>query len=496
MVSRTVRSGFAAGLVAGLALLAAMYLASALVGTRPLPSLLQEPVLAVMPGPVFGFLIDNLKHAGKVVEEAGLLVAMVAALAALGGLYARLQGSGLPHLGLAVGALGWAVVTLVLLPISGDGLLGLNEGLTTPLVWGLLWAIYASVLEMASRPELPSEADGGRRRALGLLPLGIAAASLGVVGFRLVPGWIQAIAAAPESGLRGPSPDITPPGNFYVVSKNFADPVVSERGWALNVRGLVDNPLRLSYQDLVGLPASTQLVTLECISNTVGGEQISTGSFAGPSLRDLLAMARPRAGARALNFKARDGYTESLPLSQVMDNPEIMLAHQLGGLPLPSVHGFPARILIPGHYGMKGPKWLDDIEVAAAPAGGYWEGQGWNPDAAIRTMSRFDVPRDGDVLRREALQLAGVAFAGKRGISAVEVSTDGGRTWRAADLRPPASPLTWTIWTAAWTPTAEGAFALAVRARDGAGQVQTAESMNSYPNGSAGIHRVRVSVAR
>jgi len=497
MFSRATRGGFWAGLVAGLATVAAMYVASGIVGTRPLPGLLQQPVLAAMPGPVFGFLIDNLKHAGKVVEEFGLIIAMLVGLGALGALYGRLSERGLPHVGLLVGALGWAIVSVILLPLSGDGLLGLDEGVTTPPVWGLLFVIYATVLEIAFRRGMPPEpVDPGRRRAIAVIPLGIAAASLGVLGLRLVPGWIQAIAAPPESGLSGFSPDITPVENFYVVSKNFADPVVSSKGWVLNVHGLLDNPLKLSYQDLVGLPASTEVVTLECISNVVGGEQISTGSFTGVSLRDLITTAEPRSGARALNFRARDGYTETLPLSQVMASPEILLAYELGGHQLPDLHGFPARILIPGHYGMKGPKWLDDIEVAASAAGGYWEGQGWNPDAAIRTTSRFDLPRQGDVVRLGTIQLAGIAFAGKRGISAVEWSTDAGRSWHMADLKPPPSPLSWSLWTASWTPAGEGAYALLVRAVDGAGQAQTADVAASYPNGSNGYHKIQVSVAR
>jgi DMSO/TMAO reductase YedYZ molybdopterin-dependent catalytic subunit len=497
MFSRATRDGFLAGLVAGLAMLAAMYLASGIVGNHPLPGLLQQPLLQAMPGPVFGFLIDNLKHAGKVVEEFGLIVAMLVGLGALGALYGRLSERGLPHLGLLVGALGWAVVSVILLPLSGDGFFGLDEGLTTPLVWGLLFVIYATVLEIAFRRRQPPEpADPGRRRAIAVIPLGIAAASLGVLGLRLIPGWAQAIAAPPESGLSGVSPDITPVENFYVVSKNFADPVVSSKGWTLNVHGLVDNPLKLSYQDLVGLPPTTEIVTLECISNVVGGEQISTGSFTGASLRDIITMAQPRSGARSLNFRARDGYTETVPLSQVMASPEILLAYQLGGHQLPDLHGFPARILIPGHYGMKGPKWLDDVEVAASAAGGYWEGQGWNPDAAVRTTSRFDRPHQGDVLRLGAIQLAGIAFAGKRGISAVDWSSDGGRTWHPADLKPPASPLSWTLWTASWTPTDESAYVLLVRATDGSGQAQTSEVTSSYPNGSGGFHKVQVSVAR
>src|SRR5437879_10318644 len=116
------RRGAVAGAIAGTVTAAAMYLAALLVGVRPLPDVLAEPVLALMPGPVFGFLIDNLKHLGKVVEEAGLLLGMVGGLAALGAACAWLSARRpIPHLALAAGALAWVVLGLVVLPLAGDG---------------------------------------------------------------------------------------------------------------------------------------------------------------------------------------------------------------------------------------------------------------------------------------------------------------------------------------------------------------------------------------
>src|SRR5207237_10928132 len=140
----------------------------------------------------------------------------------------------------------------------------------------------------------------------------------------------------------------------------------------------------------------------------------------GLPLRDLLTMASPEPGAGAVAFKARDGYTESLSLSTVMRSPEILVAYRLNGNRLPDAHGFPARILVPGHYGMKGPKWLDSIELTAGLENGYWEQQGWDRDAVVRTTARFDAPVDGSLLQARApVALAGVAFAGPRGVRAV-----------------------------------------------------------------------------
>ncbi len=118
---RVVIRGFGSGAVAGLAHIALMYLAKLLIGTTPLPQLLQQPILAVMPGFVFGFLIDTLQHAGKVVEEAGLIVGMIVGLGVLGGAWgwARKVWARPPH-ALAFAAVGWAMVAFVLLPISGE----------------------------------------------------------------------------------------------------------------------------------------------------------------------------------------------------------------------------------------------------------------------------------------------------------------------------------------------------------------------------------------
>src|SRR5207245_8801824 len=243
-MGRVVVRGFGSGVVAGLLLVALMYLAKLVLGTTPLPQLLQQPILAVMPGFVFGFLIDTLQHAGKVVEEAGLIVGMIVGLGFLGGAWAwaRKVWARPPH-AVWFAAAGWAIVAFVLLPRSGDGFLGLNEGPIAPLVWGLLFAAYGVVLQVGGAPATvkPDRADPGRRRMLRLMPIGIAALSAGGLVSLLLPRWYQAVFKAPEAGLSGASPEITPVENFYVVSKNFSDPVVPEQAWALKVGGLADN---------------------------------------------------------------------------------------------------------------------------------------------------------------------------------------------------------------------------------------------------------------
>jgi DMSO/TMAO reductase YedYZ molybdopterin-dependent catalytic subunit len=487
--------GFWWGCIAGLALVALMYLASAFLGLRPLPQLLNEPLLSLMPGPVFGFLIDTLQHAGKVVEELGLIIAMVVALGGVGALCAvaalRWKSQYLPF---AFAAAAWIVVIGVFLPVGGAGLLGLNDGVATPLEWAALFAIYAVILQMGAQPA--PGVDAGRRRVLSSLPLGIAGFSVLALAYRLGPDWYQAIFSPPEAGLRGISPAITPVQNFYVVSKNFADPQIEGSSWKLSVGGMVDRSMNFTLSQLRALPATTEYVTMECVSNDVGGGLISTGSFTGVRLSDLIGMASPQAQASWVAFRARDGYTESLPLSVVRDEPEIMVAYDLDGAALPSAHGFPARILIPGRYGMKGPKWLDGIELNDHETGGYWEAQGWDHNAVVKTTARFDAPRDGDIVKLGTIQLGGVAFAGRRGVGKVEYSTDGGSSWNEAPFDPPLSALTWVVWRSAWTPGAEGAYRLAVRATDSSGAVQPHGSTASYPGGATGYHTIQVSVSK
>ena len=492
MRSPETRRGLLAGGIAGTVLVALMYLLGSLVGLRPLPQLLQQPILDLMPGAVFGFLIDHLQHAGKVVEEASLVVAMIVGLAVLGAIYGYLRRRfAIPRLAMALAAAAWLIVTAILLPASGDGWFGLAESFTAPLLWAVLFLVYAVVLEAAYESWLvpvPAVADPGRRQLLSGIPLAIAGGSLLVLGFELVPGWYRAIFAAPSGA---PSAELTPVGDFYVVSKNFTDPMVDAAGWELNIHGLVDKPLRLKLDALRQLPAVTEFVTLECISNNVGGNQISTGLFGGVPLASLLGQAAVQPAATLVAFRSRDGYTESLPLNLVQQSPEILLALTLDGAPLPDVHGFPARILVPGHYGMKGPKWIEDIELATGTRNGYWENQGWNPDAAVKTMSRIDYPYEGSLLRVGAVALAGVAFAGKRGIGAVEISADGGHRWSPAIVKPALSNLAWNLWSATWTPPAGAPTSCRCGRRTARDQSRAAAPTRATQTGRAATTRSR-----
>jgi DMSO/TMAO reductase YedYZ molybdopterin-dependent catalytic subunit len=182
----------------------------------------------------------------------------------------------------------------------------------------------------------------------------------------------------------------------------------------------------------------------------------------------------------------------------------------MNGGPLPKAHGFPLRLIVPGLYGEKNPKWLTRIELLddgdprlhkKHPFGFYKE-QGWGPNFAIPTTSRIDAPlvTGGDHFEDaftvgEQAEIRGMAFGGDRGISKVEISLDDGKTWQDAPITTPGTLISWSLWKYLWTPSEESDdVRILVRATDGGGNLQIAESRNTVPQGATGLHRVRARV--
>jgi hypothetical protein len=183
---------------------------------------------------------------------------------------------------------------------------------------------------------------------------------------------------------------------------------------------------------------------------------------------------------------------ESLPIERARQH-EVLLTYEMNGAPLTEKHGFPVRLLAPGKYGMRNPKWITEIVLASADKPGYWVERGRSSDSEMNTSSRIDIPSPGDVLTPSMVRVHGVAFSGKRGISKVEVSTDGGTNWADARVKAPLSPYTWVLWQYDWqVPSAEMQVSVLARATDGNGDVQTAEETPAYPDGATGYPRVPV----
>ena len=301
----------------------------------------------------------------------------------------------------------------------------------------------------------------------------------------------RVVADTAETGVRRTfrgmlPPPVTPNEAFYTVSKNFFDPVVDGDTWRLRINGLVDTPTTLTLPEVRAFPPEETMNTLMCISYELGDELISNARWVGTSLKNLLDVAGAQPEATHIQFTSADDYTESHSLAFV-DDPRVRIVWQMNGEPLPHKHGFPVRLLAPGRYGIKNPKWITNLTLLNHNIQGYWQQRGWVQEGFINTMSRIDVPARGSRTTPGGTRVQGIAFAGDRGVTSVEVSIDDGATWAPAVLDDEFAPLAWRFWTFDFD-AAPREHRLLVRATDGAGAVQTAETNSPLPNGATGYH--------
>ena len=309
---------------------------------------------------------------------------------------------------------------------------------------------------------------------------------------------IARASAPPTSKLKFGGP--TPNSKFYVTSY-ASTPTVDVNSWNFSIKGMVENPLRLSYADIRKLPSIDQMLTLECISNPPDGTAISNAVWTGVKLRPLLERARVKRGAKFVAMRGADGYHTVVPLDELMRE-ENFLPYLMNGDPLPADHGYPLRIFIPGKYGMKQPKWITEIEFADHEIPGYWETRGWSHSAWRKVNSGLFSPRvegglialfDKTAQATAPLDIYGWALAGPSGIKRVEVSSDDGVTWRNAELVANSSPYIWTVWKYRFAPKSPGTFMIRVRATDGAGIAQPPTDPQTG-NGMSGQARLALAV--
>ena len=303
---------------------------------------------------------------------------------------------------------------------------------------------------------------------------------------------------------------IAPDDEFYQVSKNLMDPRVVRDSWRLEIGGNVKIPRTYTFADIAALPAVEQETTLLCISYRVGGGLCSNAVWKGVPLNALLAQAGPNGNAAAVLFHAADGYYETFPFAKAMEE-TTLLAYEMDGQPLPQRHGFPLRMIVPGLYGEKNPKWVTRIELLDEADArlhqrhgcGFYKEQGWGPNFNIPTTSRIDAPLvTGDHFEDawkagQSVELRGMAFGGDRGVSKVELSLDDGQTWREVPITKPGTRLSWSLWAYTFTPDSAGDdLRVVVRATDGTGALQIAENRNTIPQGATGLHRVSARVEK
>jgi DMSO/TMAO reductase YedYZ molybdopterin-dependent catalytic subunit len=298
-------------------------------------------------------------------------------------------------------------------------------------------------------------------------------------------------AVRPAPGTR---PEFTPLEQHYRIDINLIPKTIEEQTWRLQVRGLVDAPVDLTLAQIHRFPPTHQFVTLSCISNEIGGDLIGTTRWTGVSLQRLLPSLGLRPDATHLKIRSADGFFEVVALDVIMRDERVMLAYAWDGVPLRPQHGFPLRIYVPDLYGMKQPKWITAIEAIARWEPGYWVVRGWDREARMKATSVIDTVAVDAVTAgvdgTKFVPIGGIAHAGARGISKVEVRVDDGG-WHPAQLRAPVSGTTWVIWRYDWA-FLPGAHTLAVRCHDGSGAMQVSEPSTPHPSGATGLHGRRV----
>ncbi len=529
----TLGAGLLAGLVAVLLMTVVMALLRWGLGISPPPESVPDRLAPTFNIPDF-FRLINQYGGYNGLKRFGVwtgIRAMIGAGTALGIPYAvvtelgrRRTGAGrlgVPRAGLLfVGialALVWGGSLIFLWPVLTANYRGLPPSTARPVsAAGLLlsYASFGAGLIVAYRfvtghggrsrvaEETPATAEAPHRLPPAIptprraLLTGAVGAALGFASYRLIKR-LESEAVFPYDGTRPRQPQltaITPVDQFYVVTKNVVDPRVIKAFWRLEVMGHVDQSHTYDFDALTALPATTQETTLTCISNQVGDTLLSTAVWKGVPMRTLLAAAGPKAGALEVYLHGADGYTDTFPFETAMD-PNTLVAYEMNGQAPPDRHGYPVRLIVPGFFGEKNVKWVTGIEVVDHPVQGFYEQQGWGPNFVVPTRSQFYTPAlNGPIKVGADVALRGLAFAGNRGVTKVEISLDDGKSWQPAAIESPGTKLSWALWTYDWRPAQPGDYRLAVRATDGTGTLQTPDNRGIVPQGATGYHRVTAHV--
>ena len=551
MLRKTILPGLLVGLLLTAPLTALSYLGSALAGLPFLPFDLFNWMTPLIPGPLITFGIDRMidvllllgfdvATTAKTAEQMMAVTLFVMGGVAAGAVFysvARLRKTSGDHLlawitaalyGLPIVAISQAVSRSTVHPalrIGWPAVLFLGWG------YGLRWALLREgrTLQMSSPDPLPkTKGQAPEHGAVALsrrqflISMGTTAATITVVG-----AGVGALLSAAERRRReqaledtmahefdetvksvfpnandpvtpapGTRPEYTPIKDHYKVFLQTEPTKIAAAGYLLPITGLVDTPLMLTLDQVYNeFEAFDQYVTLSCISGRVGTTLISTTQWTGPSLQDVLARAGVQPEARYLRVHSGDGFYETVPLELIAADRRIMLCHSWDGHPLPENHGFPLRIWLPDRFGMKQPKWIISMELTAEYDQGYWVERGWDEIAQVKTTSVIDTVAVEAAYTngtQTVVPVGGIAWAGDRQISKVQVRVDQGE-WVDALLRAPLSETTWVIWRYDW-PLVPGQHVFEVRTFEGDGTAQIETVEDARPSGSTGIHSRRADV--
>ena len=479
------------GLAAGVAAVAGSYAA---VGFTPgfVVAPVAKFVTVTMPDAVVRFAITTLGDLGDQLALAtavGLSVGLLGAAATAGAVLARQ--AEVPRLAGPFAALGTVAVAA---PITGSIESGVAAGIGA-----------AVVVRVASIDPGPETGFAARRRVLAS---GVTALGAGLFGVALGhgrgpgppadvvpsdgpdPDQRDLLSVADERTLAVGGVEPLVSEDFYEVDINQVDPAPSPDDWTFEVTGEVAESVTYDYDDLTGRPAEHRFVTLRCVGESLNGEKMDTALWTGVPVSDLTDPASP--DAERVFVRAADGYYQEFPAAALDD---ALIAYEMNGDPLPRGHGFPARLLVPGHWGEINVKWVTEIEFRDENAEGYWEERGWHGTGPVETVAKLWIV---DHLDDGRVEVGGHAYAGTRGVDRVEASTDGGDTWTEATLSDPLpgrvvdgertterATDAWRQWVHRYDPP-DGSHDVVVRAVDRDGNLQPRDETGAFPSGATG----------
>ncbi len=307
----------------------------------------------------------------------------------------------------------------------------------------------------------------------------------------------QVIVAATSdvAATPGITPIVVAGEDYYRIDTALLVPQIDPATWSLTIKGMVDNELTFTYDELLKRATTVEPVTLSCVSNEVGGGLVGNAIWQGVPLADLLDEAGVQSGATQISSRSVDGWDCGFPTEAAYDGRTALVAVAMNGEPLPIDHGFPVRLVVSGLYGyISATKWLSEIELTTTEDfDGYWIPRGWAKWGPVKTQSRIDTPRDFTQIEgTDPVPIAGVAWAPNIGITKVEVQVDD-EPWVEATLGESLGINAWRQWLVSWTPTI-GEHEVRVRATDGSGTTQTEQRTAVAPDGASGWHTIRLRV--